>query len=200
MSELLIATKNTGKIKEIETLLADSPIIVRSLQEFENIVEPHETGSTFAENAILKAVYYAEKTGITALADDSGLEVEILDGRPGVLSARYAGETASDEKRVLKILGELEGVKENKRQAQFVCVIAIADKNGIVKRIEEGVCEGKIAFSPMGKNGFGYDPIFIPNGFSDTFGVISQEIKQKISHRARAMAKMVGFLRNFIVV
>lgn len=200
MFELLIATKNTGKIKEIEKLLVDLPVKIRSLQEFKNVIEPEETGLTFTENAILKAVYYAKETGITALADDSGLEVEALDGRPGIFSARYAGEKATDEEKNSKLLSELRHISKENRQARFVCVMAVADKDGTVKRTEEGICEGRIAHFSFGKNGFGYDPIFIPEGFSDTFGVISSEIKQKISHRARATAKMVGFLRNFVVV
>lgn len=192
--ELLIATKNLGKVKELEKLLSDYPIILRSLNEFENIAEPEEIGKTFADNAILKAQYYAEKTGITALADDSGLEVEALNGVPGVFSARYAGENATDEERTDKLLFELKNVSENKRQARFVCVMAISDKNSIIKHVAEGIVQGQIAFSPKGANGFGYDPIFIPQGFLKTFGEISEEIKQKISHRGRAMEKIIEFL------
>ena len=200
MLELLIATKNTGKIREIEKLLADLPIAVRSLKEFGNVVEPEEIGADFAENAVLKARYYAGKTGLSALADDSGLEVEALGGAPGVFSARYAGIIASDEEKIFKLLDELEQTSDDERRARFVCVIAIADKNGEIRCLEEGICRGKIARKPTGANGFGYDPIFIPDGFSETFGGLSDEIKQKISHRARAALKIIGFLRDFIVV
>lgn len=200
MFELLIATKNDGKIREIEGLLAALPIKIRSLREFGNIFEPEETGGTFAENAVLKANYYAAETGIPALADDSGLEVMALGGAPGVFSARYAGEKANNEERISKLLSELKQVTSENRQARFVCAMAMVDANGVTKCVEEGFCNGQIALFPSGKNGFGYDPIFIPEGFSQTFGELSEEIKQKISHRALAALKIVGFLRDFIVV
>lgn len=200
MIELLIATKNNGKIREIQELLANIPVKIRTLNEFEEIIEPEETGATFAENAILKANYYAQRTGILALADDSGLKVAALNGAPGVFSARYAGKNATDAERIKKLLLEMNQVSGENRDGQFVCAMAIVDKNGASKCLVEGVCEGRIAFSPAGKNGFGYDPVFIPKGFSETFGEISKEIKQKISHRALASLKIVGFLRDFIVV
>lgn len=200
MYELLIATKNAGKIREIEELLANVPIRLRTLREFDKIVEPEETGATFAENAVLKAGYYAQKTGIAALADDSGLEVVALGGAPGVYSARYAGEKATDDERIARLLDELKAANNKNRQARFVCAMAIVNIDGVTECLTEGVCKGQIADLPKGRNGFGYDPIFIPEGFSETFGELSQEIKQKISHRALAISKIVGFLRNFVVV
>lgn len=200
MFELLIATKNAGKIREIEELLANVPIKLRTLREFPNIVEPEETGATFAENAILKADYYARKTGIPALADDSGLEVAALDGAPGIYSARYAGENATDEERITRLLDELKETKNKNRQARFVCAMAIVNIDGTTECLKEGVCLGQITNSRVGKNGFGYDPIFIPEGFLETFGEINSETKQKISHRALAVSKIVGFLHDFIVV
>lgn len=200
MQKLLIATKNAGKIREIKELLKDLPITVKDLSEFEEISEPAETGATFAENAALKAVYYAAATGVPALADDSGLEVDALGGAPGIFSARYAGEKASDKERISKLLSELGETAAENRGARFVCAMAVADEQGAVKFLTEGLCRGKIAFAASGANGFGYDPIFVPDGFSDTFGVISDNIKQKISHRAAAIDKIVGFLRDFIVV
>lgn len=197
-SELFIATKNTGKIREIEDLLAALPIKLRNAGEFAEIVEPEETGATFAENAILKAKYYAEKTGLWSLADDSGLEVEALDGRPGVFSARYAGEDATNAEKIAKILFELRQTDERSRLARFVCSMAVADENGEVQFLTDGVCQGKIAFSPKGNRGFGYDPIFVPAGFSETFGELSDEIKGKISHRGRAIEKIIKYLRDFI--
>lgn len=196
--ELLIATKNKGKIRELEKLLADLPISLRSLSEFEEIIEPEETGLTFADNAILKAQYYAEKTKLWALADDSGLEVEALNNAPGVFSARYAGANATNEEKIAKLLNELKQTKDKERLAKFVCVMAISDKNGKIKHLAEGICQGKISVNSSGINGFGYDPIFIPEGFSQTFGELSNEIKQKISHRGRAMEKIIKFLGNFI--
>lgn len=200
MFELLIATKNAGKIREIEELLANVPIRLRTLREFENIVEPEETGATFAENAVLKAEYYARETGIRALADDSGLEVAALGGAPGVFSARYAGVNATDEQRINKLLKELKETNNKNRLAQFVCAMAIVNIDGTTECLKEGICFGQIAKYPAGTNGFGYDPIFIPEGFLETFGEINSEIKQKISHRALAISNIVGFLRDFIVV
>lgn len=200
MYELLIATRNAGKIREIEELLTGAPIKIRTLREFDKIVEPEETGVTFAENAVLKAEYYAQETGIAALADDSGLEVVALGGAPGVYSARYAGGEATDDERIAKLLSEMQEANNKNRQAQFVCAMAIVNIDGVTECLTEGVCKGQIAGLPKGSNGFGYDPVFIPEGFSATFGELSQEIKQKISHRALAISKIVGFLRNFVVV
>lgn len=196
--EILMATTNIGKIRELEKLLADLPIILRNTGEFENIVEPEETGLTFSDNAILKAKYYAEKTGLWTLADDSGLEVEALNGDPGVFSARYAGIGATNEKKIAKLLNELKQTNDEKRLARFVCSMAVSDERGEIRFLTEGICQGKIALNPKGTNGFGYDPIFIPDDFSLTFGEISDEIKQKISHRGRATEKIIEFLYDFI--
>lgn len=197
MSELLIATKNVGKIKELEELLADAPIRLRSLNDFPKAFEPEETGSTFAANAVLKARSYALQTGLWALGDDSGLEVEALGGAPGVLSARYAGTGATDAERIEKLLKELSKVREENRRARFVCAAAIARATGEIEFVAEGVCSGSIALAASGANGFGYDPVFVPDGFSETFGALSNNIKQQISHRARASQKIIQYLRRF---
>ena len=194
-TELLIATKNAGKIKELKELLIGLPIQTRCLNAFPNITEPEETGANFAENAVLKAKYYALQTKLWALADDSGLEVEALNGAPGVFSARYAGENATDEEKIEKILQELNNIKD--RRARFVCTMAITDETGEIKFVADGVCDGGIAITPSGSNGFGYDPIFIPDGFSQTFGELSDQIKRKISHRAQAAEKIIQHLRRF---
>lgn len=195
--ELLIATKNVGKIKELEQLLADLPFVLRSLRDFPEVIEPEETGLTFAENAVLKAKYYALQTGLPALADDSGLEVSALGGAPGVYSARYAGENTDYDEKIERLLNELRAVSIDNRTARFVCAMAIADEKGEIKYLTEGVCNGKISFKPSGKNGFGYDPVFIPEGFHETFGELSNEIKRQISHRARACEKIIAYLRGF---
>jgi len=197
MSEIVVATKNFGKVKELRTLLADLPLQLRSLNEFPNIFEAKETGASFAENAVIKARAYALQTKLWSLADDSGLEVAALGGAPGVFSARYAGENATDEEKITKLLYELNETQDWKRLARFVCVMAISDEKGEMKFLTEGVCEGKIALSPSGTNGFGYDPIFIPDDFEQTFGELSDEIKQKISHRALAAKNIIAFLRGF---
>lgn len=193
--EILIATRNTGKIRELEILLADLPFCLRGLNGFSNVFDPEETGVTFAENAVLKAKSYSLQTKLLSIADDSGLQVEALNGAPGVFSARYAGENASDQGRIKKLLGELNEIRQ--RRARFVCVMAVADEEGDVKFIEEGVCSGTIASSARGAHGFGYDPIFIPDGFSETFGELSSDVKQQISHRARAATKIIQRLRRF---
>lgn len=195
MQSLLIATKNFGKIKELKELTANLPLLIVDLSKFPNVAEPEETGATFSENAALKAQSYALQTKLWALADDSGLEVATLNGAPGVFSARYAGENASDQDRIEKLLREMENMHE--RRARFVCSMAVADNSGEIKFSAEGVCEGTIALQPNGSNGFGYDPIFIPDGFSNTFGELSSDIKQQISHRARALNKIIQQLRGF---
>ncbi len=197
MSEIVVATKNSGKIKELKELLAGLPFHFKSLNEFPNITEAEETGVTFAENAAIKARSYALQTKMWSLADDSGLEVEALGGAPGVFSARYAGEEATDGENVEKLLRRLKESNDQRRSARFVCAMAIADEKGDIKFFAESVCNGKIALNPNGANGFGYDPVFIPEGFSQTFGELSGEIKQKISHRARATKKIAVFLRDF---
>lgn len=196
--EILVATNNAGKVREIEGLLGDLPFVLRTLKNFKNIVEPAETGASFMENAELKAEYYARHTGgLYSLADDSGLEVEALGGAPGIFSARYAGLQAGDAARIEKLLRELDKTGDQKRLARFACAIALADKKGKIIFTAEGFCNGKIALAPRGINGFGYDPVFIPDGFSKTFGELSSGEKQKISHRARAIMKINTFLRGF---
>lgn len=195
--EILIATQNTGKIKELTELLKGLPIALRSLNDFGKIAEPEETGATFMENAILKAKYYSLKTGLSALADDSGLEVEALDNAPGVFSARYAGLNAADAQRTEKLLTELGKTGDQNRFAKFVCAIAFTDEKAEVIYTATGICHGKIAFAPRGNNGFGYDPVFIPENFTETFGEVSGDIKQKISHRGRAIEKIIAFLRDY---
>ncbi len=200
MLKIVVATKNLGKVKELRKLLADLPLQLRSLNEFPNIVEAKETGASFAGNAVIKARSYALQTGFWSLADDSGLEVEALGGAPGVFSARYAGENATDREKIAKLLHELNETQDRRRLARFVCAMAISDEKGEIKFLTEGICDGRIALSPSGTNGFGYDPIFIPDDFEQTFGELSDEIKQKISHRARATEKIIPFLRGFYAV
>lgn len=196
MREIVVGTKNVGKISELQKLLRDLPWRLKSLDEFLNINEPDETGASFAENAAIKAQSYAAQTRMWSLADDSGLEVDALDGAPGVFSARYAGALASDEEKIAKLLCELNKTQDKNRTARFVCAMAIADETGALKFLTEGICPGKIALEASGANGFGYDPIFVPDDFELTFGELSVEIKQKISHRAQATEKIIGFLRG----
>lgn len=195
--KLLIATNNAGKVTELRGLLSGSDLELISLKDLSEIAEVEETGETFSENAALKAIGYARATGLVALADDSGLAVNALDGRPGVLSARYGGDGTDFAKKMELLLEELKITENNDRGAKFVCCIAVASPNGELLFSAEGVCEGQIAESPYGNGGFGYDPIFIPTGFDLTFGQLDQSIKQKISHRSKAFEQIIPFLRHF---
>ena len=194
---LLLGTRNAGKLREIETILAGVPWQLHSLKEFAHARVAAETAPTYAENAIAKAQFYARETGLNALADDSGLEVAALGGAPGVYSARYAGDGASDADRRAFLLSELARLREQDefdRRARFVCVVAIATPDGSVLNSSEGVCEGRMIFTERGTSGFGYDPLFVPNGFNQTFAELSDSIKNQISHRARALLKTKQFL------
>lgn len=195
---ILLATNNAGKIVELRSMIAGLPIEVCGLADFPDATEVEETGSTFAENARLKAIGYALQTGMTSLADDSGLEVDALGGRPGVLSARYGGEGTSFENKMKMLLSELENADSADRSAQFSCAIAISDEKGSILFESEGICRGRIALSPIGSGGFGYDPIFVPDGYEQTFGELSSAIKQNISHRSRAFSQIMPFLGHYI--
>ena len=195
-NRLVIATHNKGKAKEIRSLIGDMAWTIVSLDHFGNVGEAPEDADTYSGNATAKATYYSHITGEWVLADDSGLEVAALRGAPGVLSARYAGPNASDADRCSKLLGELAGVKGADRRARFVCSAAIADRDGKFVKITEGVCEGVISLSARGETGFGYDPIFVPSGYDLTLGELPAEIKNQISHRARAMLALRSFLER----
>ncbi len=193
-TELLIATRNPGKVREVESLLEEYPLKLRSLAEFSATREVEETGATFAENAAIKAQAYAVQTGCWTLADDSGLEVDALDGAPGVYSARYGGAGASDAARVERLLEALSRTGDTGRRARFLCVIAFADAAGKLVDLFSGSCEGSIAHAPRGSGGFGYDPVFVPDGYEQSFGELPSEIKQTISHRGRALKAALPFL------
>jgi XTP/dITP diphosphohydrolase len=191
---LLIATSNAGKLRELRSLLSDVPLELLSLTGFPNIQSVAETGLTFAENASLKASGYARQARVLTLADDSGLVVDALGGRPGVHSARYVRPDASYPERVAALLRELEGVGEPNRTARFVCAMNVASADGEIVFATEKSCEGHIAAAPRGTGGFGYDPIFEPNGFEQTFAELSAEVKNRISHRGVALAAVREFL------
>ena len=190
--ELLLATSNQGKLREAREILSDLPFDLRTLSDCESIQQVAETGATFIENASLKATGYASQTHLLTLTDDSGLEIEALNGAPGVRSARYLGAVVPYSVRNQSLLEELQ--HHDNRAARFVCSIAIAGSNGSLLNISTGVCEGRIAIDPRGASGFGYDPIFIPDGFESTFGELPAEVKNRISHRARALAEAREFL------
>lgn len=194
MSKIVLATHNNYKIEEIKTILRDIDLEILTLNDFSGIPPLKEDGSTFRENALRKARAVHQLTKLPALADDSGLEVFYLNGRPGVLSARYAGEGATDELNNHKLLKEMRGVPPRRRKAQFHATIALVGDS--FEEITEGICEGKLGESPRGKNGFGYDPLFIPEGSDRTYAELTSEEKNLISHRARALEKMKEALRG----
>ncbi|MFZ1701519.1 MAG: RdgB/HAM1 family non-canonical purine NTP pyrophosphatase [Pyrinomonadaceae bacterium] len=197
-NRILLATNNEGKISELRDMLIGSPIIVASRADFPEVDEVEETALTFAENARLKASGYARQTGLVALADDSGLEVAALGGRPGVLSARYGGEGKSFDQKMRMLLGELAQIDGGDRQARFVSSIAISDVEGNILIESRGVCNGRITTEPRGLEGFGYDPLFIPDGYENTFGELPSAVKAKISHRAAAFREIIPFLRDYM--
>ena len=196
MPALLLGTRNPGKVKEIESILEDSGWSFCSLNDFHEVGLAEENFVTYAENAIAKARFYAAATGFWALADDSGLEVDALGGAPGVFSARYAGENRSDAERRELLLSEIAKVTDRERRARFVSVVAIASAEGTVLNVAEGICEGVITFAPRGEGGFGYDPLFVPDGYDQTFAELPEDVKNRISHRARALMKTRDFLAS----
>lgn len=191
MKELALATRNPGKLKEFRELLAPARCRIFSLSDLNIDVELEETGTTFAENARLKALACSNLTALPVLADDSGLVVEALGGRPGIHSARYAGPGASDADRIGKLLGELENAET--RQAKFVCALALV-QGGTVLLETEGECHGIIADEPRGDNGFGYDPVFLFPEFGRTYAELTEEEKNRCSHRARAVASLLRLM------
>lgn len=188
--QLILATRNAHKVHEIEQILG-SNFAVNGLAGRDEITEAQETGSSYEENAILKAVTVSEQLPALIVADDSGLEVDALDGAPGIHSARYAGVSASPKTKIATLLGRLArlNAKGLQRRARFRCVLAVA-RDGQVLATFEGIAEGRIAEQPRGSHGFGYDPIFIPDGFEQTFAELPADIKNDISHRAKAIRKM----------
>jgi XTP/dITP diphosphohydrolase len=191
MHRLLLATHNPHKTREFARILGREFRILDLSDEKSAPVE--ETGKTFEENAILKAVETSRDRSSLVVADDSGLEVDALDGAPGIFSARYAGQNATDQKNVKKLLGALAG--NSARSARFRCVIALA-RNGKLLQTCDGVVEGGIVDLARGENGFGYDPVFKPNGFDQTFAELAPEIKDRISHRGKAIAKLRAMLER----
>ncbi len=194
---LLLATNSTGKLRELSQLFSDLPLKCITLNDAGLEIEVEETGATYGENALLKATVLHRESHLPTLADDSGLEVDALDGRPGVHTARYAGPNATNQDRWNKLLNELKDVPEEKRTARFRCVMALVTQ-GMPPITVEGVCEGRIAFTPAGDGGFGYDPIFFIPEYNCTMAELDDTIKNKISHRARAAMKAKEVLREWL--
>jgi XTP/dITP diphosphohydrolase len=198
MKEVIIATKNPGKAREFEHIFAPRGVEVRTLLDFPNIPEVEETGTTFEENAILKAETISKILNRMVIGDDSGLIVDALEGRPGIYSARYAGEPKNDQNNTAKLLKELAEVPEEKRTARFYCALAVAVPNQETITVS-GTCEGRILTEPSGTNGFGYDPVFYVPEKGLAMAELSSDEKNKISHRANALKKLDVILDSILV-
>ncbi len=196
-SKIVMATRNKGKVTELKKLMEDLPVDILTLADFPHLPEVEEDGHTFLDNSVKKARLTAEATGLIAIADDSGLEVEYLNGQPGVYSARFAGEPTDDARNNEKLLTCLKGVPAEKRKARFVSVIAIAVPGGETYTAT-GTCEGVILTEPRGQGGFGYDPLFYVPDFAKTFAELTTEEKNSISHRGKALRKATVILRRLL--
>ena len=193
---LLIATTNTGKLREIRSLLAEVPVELVTLRDLPPIEEPEETGVTFADNARLKALYYAAHSGLTTVAEDSGLVIDGLDGEPGVRSARFLRPDATYPERFAEIFQRLAGPPEQDRTARFVCAVAVA-RGGEIVYEARGTVEGEIAREPRGAGGFGYDPIFYYPSYGSTLAEVTEEAKLAVAHRGKAFRQLASWLRTF---
>jgi len=190
MLKLVLATRNSGKLKEMKVKLKEYPVMVACLTDYPEIPEIEETGKTFAENASIKAKTVAKWTKLPALADDSGLEIDYIGKKPGIYSSRWG---ITDQGRIKKALNVLKNTKSEQRAARFICAMSLfLPERG--NYTTEGMCSGRITLSPKGDQGFGYDPIFIPNGYNKTFAELGINVKNRISHRAVALEKMIKII------
>ncbi len=194
--KLVLATRNLGKVRELSDMLSQQcSIEVLSMRDFPEAPDVVEDGETYQDNAKKKAVDIAKYVGVLALADDSGLEIDALGGAPGVHSARYAGSDASDADRIAKLLAATRNVPDDERTARFKCAVAVAEPNGRAD-VVMGVCDGKIIREPRGNQGFGYDPVFVPHGYDKTFAELGEQIKNHISHRAKAFRMALKLIES----
>jgi non-canonical purine NTP pyrophosphatase (RdgB/HAM1 family) len=199
VTELLVATTNDGKLAEIKDFLIKLPLKIVSLKDLGRYPEVIEDGATFEQNALKKARTLARYSGLWTTADDSGLQVDALNGAPGIYSARYSGPEADDRRNNEKLLSELNDIPWERRGAAFVCALALCHPDGIKEWTITEQCEGKIAFTPRGENGFGYDPLFFYPPFGKTFGEIGRDVKATVSHRGKALKKLTAFLATQVL-
>ena len=199
LTELVVATSNCHKLREYRQVFIDFPkdLDICSLRNFSDYVSPEETGETFEDNALLKAQHAAKVLNTWVIADDSGLVVPALKGKPGVRSARYAGEKATDAQNRDKLMQEMISLSGNERSGYFVCCIALAHPDGFTKYFE-GICEGEILTEERGSNGFGYDSLFIKNSYTKTFAEMEESTKNRISHRRKALDKLFLYLETIV--
>lgn len=196
IEKIVVATKNKGKISEIKEILSDLPVKIVSIEEEGIEIDIVEDGKTFKENALKKAHAVKNFTASIVIADDSGLEVDYLNGAPGIYSSRFAGEIATDEQNNKKLISMMKGVEESKRSARFVCVIAVVTQDNSYFTVT-GECRGAIALKPSGQNGFGYDPLFFIPEYNATMANLDADIKNSISHRAHALKNMKEKLKTY---
>jgi XTP/dITP diphosphohydrolase len=192
-----VATRNDGKVREIRELLKGIGVRVQSLRDISSSIQVKEDGLSFAENALKKARAYAQAHQMLTIADDSGLEVDALGGRPGVYSARYAAEHASDQENNRKLLEEIAGIPASRRGCRFRCCIAIVSPEGR-KAIVEGACRGRIGWKEVGKRGFGYDPLFVLPSTGKTMAQLTVAEKNRVSHRGKALRKLKRIIKDFL--
>lgn len=197
MLKLIIGTRNPGKQREIKELLGGLPLELQGIEDYPDLPEVEEDGKTFQENAVKKATTLARLAGEWVVAEDSGLEVDALNGEPGVRSARYAGEKATYAENNSKLLRAMEGIPHERRTARFRCVVALASPQGLLF-VVEGQCEGRISQEARGLQGFGYDPIFYLPDYGKTFAELGPAVKNKISHRAQALKRFREMLQRYI--
>ena len=195
---LVLGTTNRHKVSELIELLASARLTIRSLADYPNVLAVDETGDTFAANAAIKATAQARHLGAWVLGEDSGIEVDALQGRPGIFSARYAGLDATDEENNRRLLAELGETPPERRTARYVCRLALADPSGTVRAECGADCRGRIRFEPAGANGFGYDPLFELVEYHHTFGELGVSVKRVLSHRARAVERLLPRLAELI--
>lgn len=195
MLEILLATNNFGKVKEIKDILNSTDVKILTMKDFPNLPKVEEDGKNYQENAFKKASKISKYTGKICLADDSGLEIEYLKGEPGIYSSRWG---TNDEERIKKVLKLLENVPKNKRKAKFVCAAVLIFPNGKIYNVKEE-CKGSIIFNPKGEYGFGYDPIFLIPEYNKTFAELGDKVKNRISHRGKAMRRMVEIINELAI-
>jgi len=195
---LVLGTHNRGKVVELIELLAPLPLAIRSLADFPDAIAVEETGDSFAANAALKAVEQAKHLSTWVLGEDSGIVVDALQGAPGIFSARYAGPDATDDQNNARLLAELGKTPPERRTAHYICQLALSDPQGVVRATCGATCSGRIRFEPAGSAGFGYDPLFEIVEYHRTFGQLGESVKAVLSHRARAVEKLIPLLRELL--
>ena len=196
MHTIVLSSRNKKKAREVSEILAPAGFVVVPVTEFPDIPEVDEDGTTFAENAAKKASEVARRLNRWVIGEDSGLQVDALNGAPGIYSARYSGEGATDESNNRKLIADLDGIPNEKRGAGYICSVALSDPSGTIRIACEGTCRGRILTEAYGEGGFGYDPFFLIPEYHLTFGQLSSTVKHRLSHRARAFAKFLPLLKN----